>query len=187
MLEHLDDITWSSFAQPEWNKADTVPRVLRMLAACSSEEEGQEAYHRVLFALGNNHAGCFHAVVLPALPFLGEILEHGGEHARLATLNILCELNGSFGSCLEFAAVRMSDGTQMGLGTLVRQGTLRFTSIIEAILFSNARSREERELAAELLGYMAQEMVELVEDWWAYKVAPEGSFYEWRYARAHER
>lgn len=151
MLDQLNDIEWSSLAQPNWNQLDTVPRALRLLAGCNSEAEGRHAYNEVLYALGNNHAGTYFPVVLAALPFLKEILEAGGECARLRTLDILIDLSGSFWPDPEFETVLTLDGRRVKLRSLVRQYIRRLAPTVEAIIQSEGRPLTEKELATELL------------------------------------
>src|SRR3954470_3243470 len=97
MLERLNKIAWPALAQPLGNHADAIPKALAFLATCDSHDEAIRAYHRVLYALGNDHAGTYCPAVLEAIPFLGEIVECGPHAAREAALDALIDLVGSFG------------------------------------------------------------------------------------------
>lgn len=96
MLDSLDQVPWTTWPQPEWNGPGTVPSSLRRLGAASSEESARRASDAVLYALGNNHAGTYFPIALPAIPFLAELLREGTLLVRAATLEVLVDLVGSF-------------------------------------------------------------------------------------------
>ena len=60
------------------------------------QKQGAEAYDRMLYALGNNHAGTYYPIALAVLPQLESILSNGAPWAQQAALNVLIELTGSF-------------------------------------------------------------------------------------------
>jgi hypothetical protein len=148
MLEELEKVPWPSLAQPSWNASDTVAAALRGLGSCASETASREAYDRVLYALGNNHAGTYYPVVLAALPFLAEILEGGGAWARIATLDVLIELSTSFEPEPSFEMVVTPAGERMDLRVLVRQGVARFSPLIRSVAAADTAGERERQLAA---------------------------------------
>jgi hypothetical protein len=156
MLEDLESVPWRSLAQPNWNRGDSVPAALRGLGVCASESASGEAYHNVLYALGNNHAGTYYPVALAALPFLAEILEGGGPWARIATLDILVDLIGSFEPESGFEMVVSPTGDRSRLRVLLRQGIARLSPQIRSIASSDTAGQQERELAAELLTYLEE-------------------------------
>jgi hypothetical protein len=96
MLEALNTVAWASLPQPEGNRPDAVPRALLELASAVSEVEATQAYHRFLFAVGNNHAGTYYQVVLATVPFLGQLLASGGDATRRASLEALIDLTDCF-------------------------------------------------------------------------------------------
>jgi hypothetical protein len=96
-----------------------VPQALRALAACDSEETANAAYQRVLYAFGNNHAGTYYPVVLPALPFLGQILTAGTDRARDATLAVLYDPLASFQPEAGYEVVAVSGHAQSDLRALI--------------------------------------------------------------------
>src|SRR5215510_9048951 len=96
MLKELVRVPWPSLAQPDWNAGDEMPAAIHELASCASEPESFKAYNRLLYAIGNNHAGTYYPVVLAALPFLAEILHGDEQWARMTTLDILIDLIASF-------------------------------------------------------------------------------------------
>jgi hypothetical protein len=95
MMDGFDTTDWSRHAQPPWNAPGEVPAALRALADPSDLDRGR-AYHRVLYALGNDHAGTYFPVAVPAISALGEILRDGSLVARLRALDALLDLVGSF-------------------------------------------------------------------------------------------
>ena len=56
MLHGLDQVNWERFAQPTWNAIDEVPLAIRALAD-GADGDRWRVYNRMLYALGNNHAG----------------------------------------------------------------------------------------------------------------------------------
>ena len=94
MLNELHAVPWQQFQQPSWNGGDEVPGALRHLAAAASEAESGEACHRMLYALGNDHAGTYFPVVVPAIPYLVDVAVHGQQWAGHAALVYSC-LTGS--------------------------------------------------------------------------------------------
>jgi hypothetical protein len=91
---HLPDL--SAFTQPEWNNAEALPAALDSVLSANNEQSSQEAYHRLLYAVGNDHAGTYHPVALGILPTLGQILRIGGPWPQCTVLEVLIELYGSF-------------------------------------------------------------------------------------------
>ena len=91
-LSDLDHIPWERFPQPEWNRPDTVPEALQLLASVDDQILARRVYDTVLYALGNNHAGTVYPVALPALPFIRSIAASGRIWARHTAFDILIEL-----------------------------------------------------------------------------------------------
>src|SRR5262245_50977316 len=103
MLETVDQIELSQRQRPPAGRPGEVAAALRDLAFATSEDGAQAAYHRVLFAVGNDHRGSYFPIVLDAVPFLGEILAAGTQLARARTLDVLIDVVGSFGPDPEMA------------------------------------------------------------------------------------
>ncbi len=87
---------FANWPQPDGNAPDAVPAALRALGLAHDAASSLEAYDRFLWAIGNNHAGTYHPVVLAALPALHEILRNGHPWARHAALQSLIDLDGPF-------------------------------------------------------------------------------------------
>jgi hypothetical protein len=148
MLNGIEEVRWDLEAQPSSNTKDEVVSALRSLSL-ASPETGDAAYSRMLYALGNNHAGTYYPVVLAAVPFLGAILRDGGATARLRTLDVLIDLVGSFEPEPGFEVVESSAGRR-SLKNLLKEKVLTLVAQIERRR-SDAASSEEAKLAQELL------------------------------------
>jgi hypothetical protein len=91
MLDRINAVPWSNYAQPEWNKPTTVADALAKVARAESG-----AHHSLLYAVGNDHAGTYYPVLLAVMPFLEEFI-HGGEaSSQRAALCVLDDLFASF-------------------------------------------------------------------------------------------
>lgn len=97
MLDTVDQIESSTRQRPPDARSGEVAAALRALAFATSDGAAEDAYHRVLFAVGNDHRGSYFPIVLDAVPFLGEILVGGTRCVRARTLDLLIDLVGSFG------------------------------------------------------------------------------------------
>ncbi len=105
MLETVDQIELSERQRPAHALPGEVAAALRALAFATSDNAAEDAYHRVLYAVGNDHAGSYFPIVLDAVSFLGEILAAGTRRARARTLDVLIDLVGSFGPDPDVAPV----------------------------------------------------------------------------------
>lgn len=63
-------IAWSSYPGPEAYKPDEVSPALSACEAVTSRASALKTYHRVLFAVGNNHAGTVYPAAAAAAPIL---------------------------------------------------------------------------------------------------------------------
>lgn len=97
MLETVDEVELSRRQRPRNSRPGEVAAALKSLAFAESDGAATEAYHRVLFAVGNDHRGSYFPIVLDAVPYLGEILATGTDRVRARTLDVLIDLVGSFG------------------------------------------------------------------------------------------
>ncbi|MDI1477942.1 hypothetical protein [Polyangium sp. y55x31] len=162
MLTDVDEVPWASFPQPEWNEPNEVPSALRALSSCTSEEEAERAYHRFLYAVGNNHAGTYYPVVLPTLPFLARILERGSELARRTTLDALIDLLGSFGpeTGFEFEGIDPETGLRGDLRALLHLHARIMVPVVCAIASDHSPARRR---AAALAAELAEALLEDVD------------------------
>lgn len=96
MLATVDQLELSRLQRPPGCRPGELAEALRALAFATSKDAARAAYHRVLYAVGNNHCGTYFPIVLEVIPFLGEILSAGPHWSRVETLEILVDLAGSF-------------------------------------------------------------------------------------------
>src|SRR5687768_17365586 len=95
MLDEIANAQWNQYAQPAWNSEGELTAALRALAF-ATPETGEAAYSRMLYALGNNHAGTYFPIALAVVPFFGVILRDSESTARRWTLEVLTDLVVSF-------------------------------------------------------------------------------------------
>ncbi len=91
---HLPD--FSASTEPPWNNPQSLPSAFEAVMLAGNEESSQTAYHRLLSAIGNDHAGTYYPVALEILPATEAILRDGSAWARRIALEVLIDLFGSF-------------------------------------------------------------------------------------------
>jgi len=148
MLEDRDSPNWDHYEQPAWNRAGEVPAAIRALAD-ATDLDRHDAYHRMLCALGNDHAGTYYPVVIPALTFLREILCGPSLVARLRTLDVLIDLVGSFDPDPAYETIETADG-RGSLKAIVRATSKELSRDIDRLRRS-PEADEEALLASEHL------------------------------------
>lgn len=148
MLGGLDQVRRERFVQPARNAVDAVPAAIRALAD-GTDQDRRRAYHRLLYALGNDHAGTCFPVVLPAVEFLGEVLRDGALVARLRTLDVLLDLLGSFWPEPAYEEVETDRGRRP-LRDVLHESTKRLRAVVERRRQA-PETGEEAKLAGELL------------------------------------
>jgi hypothetical protein len=147
--DRFDTEEWGRHAQPSWNASGEVPAALRALAD-PGDLDRQRAYHRLLYALGNDHAGTYFPVVVPAIRALGAILRDGSLVARLRALDALVDLVGSFWPEPGYEDVETDGGGRRPLKELV----LETAKALRADVWHRRRTPEtdeEAKLAGDLL------------------------------------
>ena len=132
----------AQFPQPEWNDADSVDGALEALRKVHDVTSAIEAQDRFLWAVGNNHAGTFHPVVLATLPRLDQLLRGGNSWTQHAVLECLIDLAGSF-VAEEGHATHLGAPVQDTLQAFVQSLRPRIAELAEA---SDVESRSAREL-----------------------------------------
>jgi hypothetical protein len=128
MQSSFDGLSLTGFPQPEWNNARSVSDALRATQSASTKEASSSAYDKLLYALGNNHAGTYYPVALVAVPALETILREGQFWAKSAALNVLIELCGSFEPEPEFEVFNGES-----LSSVLLQKVAAFLPVIEGL------------------------------------------------------
>jgi hypothetical protein len=94
VLRAARSVNWAAYSMPpsaQWYHPDVVPAAFELLTTASSEEEGRDAYNSMLFAVGNNHAGCLYPAAVPATPLIVRVAREHEGWQRWAALEILIE------------------------------------------------------------------------------------------------
>jgi hypothetical protein len=94
VLRAVREVDWAAYAMPpseQWYEGGDVLRAFRRLVAVASQQEADDAYNAMLFAIGNNHAGCLYPAAAPAVPLLIRVAREYQGWARQAALEILIE------------------------------------------------------------------------------------------------
>lgn len=94
MPDELAD--YDAYPQPEWNGPGSVSAAMEDVMQAHDEQSSSSAYNRLLYAVGNNHAGSYFPVVLAVMPGLEEILRSGKSWPQHAVLEALIDLLTSF-------------------------------------------------------------------------------------------
>lgn len=139
------------FAQPDGNGEAEIANSLLAVIAAADEETSSRAYHRLLYAVGNNHAGTYFPVILPVLPFLCEILGSGGPWSARTAINVLIDWLASFCPDTGFERIETPDG-EADLRSCVMDYAQAAILPVERIAQSDPMNRE---LALDLLDVFA--------------------------------
>src|SRR5947208_13650082 len=138
-IDQLEQIDWRSFPQPEWNTPNTVPHALAQLATVTDDKTSTDAYHAVLYAFGNNHAGTVYPVAIPAIPFLRSIVENDQTWASATVLDILTDLL-TFEPEPGYETVTLGDGQTISLTVALHHEIQVLRPIAEHIARDGNRS-----------------------------------------------
>ena len=90
-LHRLHAHDWAREPRSEWNSPEDLPPAL--VAAWRGDPD---AYDRLMPVLAHNHSGVWYPVLLPAMPFLHEILTHAPAAGVVAVLGLLDDVVHSF-------------------------------------------------------------------------------------------
>ena len=94
ILGAVREVDWAAYAMPpseQGYEPGDVPAAFRRLVAVSSRQDGDAAYSAVLFAIGNNHAGCLYPAAAPAAPLLVLVAREHQGWVRQTALEILID------------------------------------------------------------------------------------------------
>jgi len=137
---------FEAYPQPEWNTRSSVKTALSSMDDVKSEAESRAAYHTLLYAVGNNHAGTYFPVALAVIPELGGKLDSKSQWTRHAAVNVLVDLCCSFHPEQGYENF---EGTGVAAG--IRAATLAYAPSIERVARDDAlASQDARDLLAAL-------------------------------------
>jgi hypothetical protein len=95
-LSEVAAVDWAKFDGPADYKPQNVPKAFQALLAVT-EDTLWDAYHTVLFAIGNDHQGVYYPAAEAALPLLIKLAANSGNPAVQHCCNeILTDLRESF-------------------------------------------------------------------------------------------
>jgi hypothetical protein len=151
MLETLNTVPWQDIAQPKWNPPNEVPDALRTILRIDDEQDAKNAYNRLLFSVGNNHAGTYYPVVLWVIPFLAEMLLHPNSLVRKTRVEVLVDLVGTFEPEQGFTTFCDASGKESSLQSAVRDALSRIRPVVEACASRVSNDSREHALSLELL------------------------------------
>ena len=97
LLKAIRSCDWRSFEGPELYEPSEVVPALESLFHLEKEEDIDKTYNRVLWAIGNNHAGTYYPAIRGALEFLLiAALDSESRFSRECAANILFDLYSCF-------------------------------------------------------------------------------------------
>src|SRR5262249_61184627 len=94
VLRAVGEVDWAASAMPpseQWYEPGDIPAAFRRLVSASNQQEGDAANSAVLFAIGNNHAGCLYPAAAPAAPLLVRVAREHQGWPRTTALEILTD------------------------------------------------------------------------------------------------
>lgn len=147
MLNRVELPDLAAFSQPAWNDVQSVASAFQSILTAHDEASCLAAYHQLLYAVGNDHAGTYYAVALAIPPLLEGILRDGGVWSQDAALQVLIEICGSFKPEL---GQEIYQG--MPLDSLIRQASVRLVPLVKSLA-------NEQSIAAK----SARELLEIID------------------------
>lgn len=135
MKDHVTgSVDWSSFEQPEWNQPGTVESALDALWQLREPEAFGEHYNRILYCLGNNHAGTLFPVAVPAIDALAEIVRDGAHvQGRRCALEVLIDVL-SFHPDRDFGLLDFGEGSEAPLEEWVARRCLAAAETVREVV-----------------------------------------------------
>ncbi len=127
------------FTLPEGTSLEEVETALKRVAEADSEQASDAAYHELLYAVGNNHAGTYCSIVVGVLPCLEEIARDGGPWSQRTVFEVLTDLY-SF-----TPAVHQEPYRGASLARQVKDGLARFRPLAGSIEAWRRSCRWERQ------------------------------------------
>ena len=84
------------YPQPAWNTPDSVSKALEAVSNASDKESSQSAYNKLLYAVGNNHAGTYYPVALSIITEIEAIMRSGEMWPQHTVIEAMIDLFISF-------------------------------------------------------------------------------------------
>lgn len=139
---------------PDWATQELY-HSLMYLVHLTDDEQSKLIYHRILYAVGNNHMGTYYPIVTDALPILLKVaFEHQHEIVRNCALEVITDLYLSFVSEIMGVA---SDYTEDELDTLVANEVESHLEQFQALLDNPAESDRNKALVKDIVAHIMKE------------------------------
>ena len=133
---------YQAFPQPEWNSPTSIQAALSSMDEANTEAESWADYSKLLFAVGNDHAGTFYPVAVSVIPELCGKLSSASQWTVHSAVNALVELCCSFEP--EPGHARFEGAN---VATLIRAAVLEHAALIEHVARAgNSASQHARDL-----------------------------------------
>jgi len=148
-------VDWAAYAMPpsaQWYRPDEVPGAFERLTTACSQEQGRAAYNSMLFAVGNNHAGCLYPAAVPATSLVVRVVREHEGWQRWAALEILIE-------CLAFDVDREQFPDRSGAVVHAKKAIVAAVRALRDDLDALARSQDASPIAIS-----ARQLVEHLDD-----------------------
>jgi hypothetical protein len=150
----MSDSQLSAYAMPEWSSPQKIEHSLAAIRDCTDQADSTAAYHRLLYAVGNDHAGIYYPVAVPVVRRLGEMLTTDNMWARRATLDALVDLSYSFAPSPGHYAMMLPDGSSVDTEHALRAAISNMRDKLSTLASSRASGTDERSLASEILEWI---------------------------------
>ena len=157
-LTVMESLNFNDYPIPEWSDAQSIEAALDDIRHAHDEVSTNDAYDKLLWAVGNNHSGSFYPVVLAVLAPLQQVLESGSPWSQRAVMESLIDLGGSFAA---------EPGHEEHQGVNVSQQLRAFIASLRPTILKIA---EQAQLGAQdaidpARARSAADLLELIDDW----------------------
>lgn len=126
---------WKLWTQPAGNSGQRIPWELRRILSASDEDSSWNAVMGTEYAFGNAEAGTYYPAIVPAIPILGLIAQHGEEWAKLTAVEILTDWLFSFYPEPKQEKIIDSDSSEVDLQMVVDREIMKLRPTIEHLAF----------------------------------------------------
>lgn len=133
MTEKFYAVHWHHYAQPEWNTETSVADALSSVWEATDSDSSTRACNKLLYAVGNNHAGTYYPVLVAVTPYMDEILRIRGPWSVRAVLSTLIDLVASFEPAPGYQTFEDSAGNSQMLADAFKERMRRLRPSVEHI------------------------------------------------------
>jgi hypothetical protein len=134
MIKKFYAVHWFNYAQPEWNTETSVSDALSSVMEATDSDSSSAAYNKLLYAVGNNHAGTYYPVLVAVTPFMEELLLMGNPWSVRTVLNALIDLLASFEPAPGYETFRNQAGNPQSLADSFKESVHRLRPSVERIV-----------------------------------------------------